>query len=100
MKKTSIGGSALIEGLMMIGPKNAAIAVRKPDGEIILEKRPLPVKGIYAKIPIIRGAYNFFQQIVLVMKAMMFSAEFVDIEGEEEAKPSKVDAFIERVFGG
>ncbi|HEX3030215.1 MAG TPA: DUF1385 domain-containing protein [Clostridia bacterium] len=99
MKKTSIGGSALIEGLMMIGPKNAAIAVRKPDGEIILEKRPLPVKGIYAKIPIIRGAYNFFQQIVLVMKAMMFSAEFVDIEGEEEAKPSKVDAFIERVFG-
>lgn len=99
MKKTSIGGSALIEGLMMIGPENAAIAVRKPDGEIIIDKRELPKKDIFSKIPVIRGAVNFFRQIVLVLKALMFSADFMEIEGEEEAPPSKVDQFLERVFG-
>ena len=47
--KTSIGGQALIEGLMMIGPENAAIAIRKPDGEIIIEKRPTPKKVHFQK---------------------------------------------------
>lgn len=101
MKKTSIGGSALIEGLMMIGPENAAIAIRKPDGEIIVDKRPLPKKDIFSKIPVIRGVVNFFRQIVLVMKAIMYSAEFFDIEEEKgkEKGPSKFDQFLEKVFG-
>jgi uncharacterized protein YqhQ len=38
MKKTTIGGQALIEGLLMMGPENAAIAIRKPDGEILVNK--------------------------------------------------------------
>ncbi|RCX12350.1 uncharacterized protein YqhQ [Anaerobacterium chartisolvens] len=99
MKKTSIGGSALIEGLMMIGPENAAIAIRKSDGEIVIDKRPLPKKDIFTKIPVVRGVFGFFRQIVLTMKAMMYSAEFVDIEEEGDVKPSKIDAFLERVFG-
>jgi len=99
MKKTSIGGSALIEGLMMIGPQNAAIAIRKPNGEIVVDKRPLPSKNILSKIPVVRGVVNFFKQIVLVFKAMMYSADFIELEDGEVAKPSKVDAFIERVFG-
>ena len=98
MKKTSIGGSALIEGLMMIGPENAAIAIRKSDGEIIIDKRPLPKKDIFTKIPVVRGVVSFFRQIVLVMKALMYSAEFFEIEGEE-GEPSKVDKFLEKVFG-
>ena len=63
--KTSIGGQALIEGLMMIGPENAAIAIRKPDGGIIVEKRPTPKKSAFSKVPVIRGAVGLFKQMVL-----------------------------------
>jgi uncharacterized protein YqhQ len=98
MKKTSIGGQALIEGLMMIGPENAAIAIRKADGEIVVDKRDLPKKIIWSKIPIIRGAVNFFRQMVLGMKALMYSASFVEIE-EEEEKESKFDLFLKKVLG-
>ena len=45
---TSIGGQAVIEGVMMRGPKETAIAVRKPDGEIIVEKKP--INSFVAKI--------------------------------------------------
>ena len=99
MKKTSIGGQALIEGLLMIGPNNAAIAIRKPDGEIIVDKRPLPKKDFFTKVPIFRGIVGFFRQIVLGMKALMYSAEFVDIEDEDNVEPSKLDRFIEKLFG-
>jgi uncharacterized protein YqhQ len=99
MKKTSIGGQALIEGLLMMGPKNIAIAVRKPDGEILVEKRPLAPKTQPSKIPVVRGAYNLFRQLVIGIKALMFSAEFVELEEGEEEKPSKLDAFIEKLFG-
>lgn len=98
MKKTNIGGQALIEGLMMIGPRNAAIAIRKADGEIIIDKRPLPKKTLMNKIPVVRGAVNLFRQTVLGVKALMYSAEFVDLEDGTAEKPSKIDAFIERLF--
>lgn len=98
MKKTSIGGQALIEGLMMIGPENAAVSVRKPDGEIVTEKWPLPKKNIFSKVPVIRGAVGFFKQMVLGVKALMYSAEFVDLEDEQE-KPSKFDKFFDKIFG-
>ncbi|HHW48261.1 MAG TPA: DUF1385 domain-containing protein [Clostridiaceae bacterium] len=99
MKKTTIGGQALIEGLLMIGPENAAIAIRKPDGEILVEKRPLPAKGKLSKIPVIRGVVNMFRQLVLGLNALMYSAEFVEIEEEEKDKKSKFDVFIEKIFG-
>ena len=97
MKKTTIGGSALIEGLMMIGPDNAAIAVRKPDGEIIVEKRDLPVKSRLTKIPVIRGVVSFYRQMLLSTKAMMFSASFVEMEDEESH--SFIDKLLENIFG-
>jgi len=99
MKKTTIGGQALIEGLLMIGPENAAIAIRKPDGAIVVEKRPLPAKGRLSKIPLIRGVVNLFRQMVLGIKALMYSAEFVEIEEEEQDKKSKFDVFLEKIFG-
>ena len=55
MKKTSIGGQALLEGLLMMGPENVAIAIRKPNGEIVIDKKPVPRKSGLAKLPIIRG---------------------------------------------
>ncbi len=98
MKKTTIGGQALIEGLLMIGPENAAIAVRKPDGEIIVDKRELPPKSFVTKIPVIRGIRAFFRQMVLGIKALMYSAEFADIE-DGAAEPGRIEKFIDRLFG-
>lgn len=98
MKKTMIGGQALLEGLLMMGPKNIAIAVRKPDGEIVIDKKPLPSKTIITKIPIVRGAVLLFRQMVIGVKALMYSAEFVDLEEEEAAKPSKLDAFLGKII--
>ncbi len=104
VKKTSIGGQALIEGLLMIGPKNAAIAVRKPDGEIVVEKRPLPAKGRISKIPVLRGIVSFGRQMVMGVKALMFSADFYDIEEEEkpekEKKPNRIGEKIRNRFSG
>jgi uncharacterized protein YqhQ len=99
MKKTNIGGQALLEGLMMIGPENAAIAIRKKDGEIVVEKRPLPAKNILSKIPVVRGAVNFFRQMVLGVKALMYSAEFIELEDEGKSEPSKLDKFLDRLLG-
>lgn len=100
MKKTSIGGQALIEGLLMIGPENVAIAVRKPDGEIVLDKKPAPRKTKVSKIPFIRGSVNLFRQMVTGVRALMYSAEFAELDDESDNEPSKLDAFIERIFKG
>ncbi len=101
MKKTSIGGEALIEGVMMRGPDEIAIAIRKPDGEIAVEKKPLKTLAKRHKIfktPIIRGAVGLFESMVIGVKSLMHSAEFVELD-EEENKESKFDKFLERVFG-
>lgn len=99
--KTSIGGQAVIEGVMMKGPKEIAIAVRKPDNEIIIEKREVSStlqKSKILKLPIIRGCVGFFESMVLGVKSLMFSAQFFDIEGEVETE-SKFDKWLERKFG-
>ncbi|MCL2165086.1 MAG: DUF1385 domain-containing protein [Oscillospiraceae bacterium] len=114
VKKTSVGGQAIIEGLMMIGPNKAAIAVRKPNSEIELQTKPLPPKSKLSKIPVLRGVTGLFRQMVLGMKALMYSSEFVDIEeesaegtegaeGAEDAEgkgeSSKFGQFLEEKFG-
>jgi len=99
MKKTIIGGQALIEGIMMIGPENTAIAVRKPDGEIVINKKPLPRKHKLMKIPVVRGAFILFRQMVLGIKAIMYSAEFVELEKDEKTEPSRIEKFIEKILG-
>jgi len=98
-KKTTIGGQALIEGIMMIGPKDYAIAIRKPEGDILVEKKPLPAKGAISKIPFARGVVGLFRQMVLGIKALMYSAEFVDIEEDNSYKPSRFEVFIEKLLG-
>lgn len=87
-----------MEGLLMMGPENIAIAVRKPDGEIVLDKKPLPKKTPITRVPFIRGSVNLFRQMVVGVKALMYSADFVELEDEADKKPSKLDAFIERTF--
>ena len=81
---------------MMRGPKEIAIAVRKPDNEIIIEKKPISSalhKNKILKLPIIRGCISFFESMVTGVKALMFSAQFFDIEGEEESE-SKFDKWL------
>ena len=97
--KTSIGGQAVMEGVMMRGPEKMAIAVRKPDGEIVtkIEDVKIKKKSIWLKIPIVRGCINFFGSMVTGVKALMYSAEFVDLQ--EDGEPSKFDKWLEKVFG-
>ncbi len=86
---TSIGGQAVIEGVMMRGPKEIAVAVRTPDQEIVIDKKPIASilqKWKFLKLPIIRGVVSFIESLIIGTKALMFSAEFFDIEEEEDKK--------------
>ena len=85
-KKTSIGGQALMEGIMMRGPKKSAMAVRNPQGEIVLEVTDISTgkRPFIAKIPIIRGVYNFASSMLIGYKALMRSAEISGLEEIEE----------------
>ncbi len=93
--KTSIGGQALIEGIMMRGPKMTAMAVRNPEGEIVLETWPTEVKK-KAKIitlPFIRGIFNFVDTLRFGYKCLMRSAEIAGLdEFEENTEPNQTVA--------
>ena len=99
--KTMCGGQALIEGIMMRGPKKQAVVVRKPDGELEVQEKELklikerhPVLGW----PLIRGVVNFCDSMYNGVTALMYSAEFFPEEGEEE-EPSKFEAWLENKLG-
>ncbi|MBO5178865.1 MAG: DUF1385 domain-containing protein [Clostridia bacterium] len=92
-KMTSIGGQAIIEGVMMKGPEKIAMAVRKPDGEIIIEQKDLKKKNVFFKIPIVRGVFAFVDSMVTGVDALMFSAKFYDDDGNpiEEKKEEEIE---------
>ncbi len=87
-KKTSIGGQALIEGIMMRGPETSAMAVRNPEGEIVLEKWETKnlFKGRFFKLPFIRGVFNFIDSMISGYKSLMRSAEIAGFEDEDSGK--------------
>ena len=100
-KRTSIGGQALIEGIMMRGPFRQAIAVRDQKGEIILKvddlkfiKDKYPVLGL----PLIRGIVNFGGSMVAGVKALMYSASFYP-EEEDTGEPGKLEQWLEKHIG-
>ena len=90
MKSSNIGGQAVLEGIMMRHGDDYAVAVRKPDGEIFVQKEEyhsvIKWKAL-TKIPFIRGVFNFIDSMALGIKTLMFSAEFY--EDEEEVKSEK-----------
>ncbi len=98
---TSIGGQAIIEGVMMRGPFKTAYAVRKPDGEIETKVEEVGVKTRpkFWRLPIVRGCINFFDSLIIGMKALMYSADFIDLEEDEEEEESKLDKWLEDKFG-
>ena len=73
--KTSVGGQALMEGIMMRGPKNICCAVRKPDGTIETKVEPTPTHGVWTKIPLVRGAISMIESLIMGYKYMMYSAQ-------------------------
>ena len=97
---TSIGGQAVMEGVMMRGPYKTAVAVRKPDKEITvkIDENGVKTRAKFFKLPIIRGCVNFVDSLVIGMKALTYSAEFVDLEDEEENE-SKFDKWLEEKLG-
>ena len=84
--KTSIGGQALIEGIMMRGPIRTAMAVRNPEGEIVLEEWDTEKgknNGV-RKIPVVRGIFNFVDSMTSGYKCLMRSAEISGLDEVEE----------------
>ena len=91
-KKTSIGGQALMEGIMMRGPQKSAMAVRNLEGEIIVEKWDTDsrFKGKIFKLPLVRGVFNFIDSMLVGYKCLMRSAEISGLEElEREAEEAK-----------
>lgn len=91
-KMTSIGGQAVIEGIMMKGPDKIAVAVRKPDGEIIIDENENKIKGGVRKIPLVRGVFAFVDSMVTGVKALMFSANFYEEDGTAKKAENKKQA--------
>ena len=96
--RTSIGGQALIEGILMRGPKKQAIVCRTADGlvekvdELRLIKDKYPILGV----PFIRGCVTFLDSMVKGMQALTYSADLIPVE--EQGEPDKLDKWIESHF--
>ncbi|HBF77215.1 MAG TPA: DUF1385 domain-containing protein [Clostridiaceae bacterium] len=96
-KKTSIGGQAVIEGVMMRGPKKIAIAVRKEDGSIEVDVKdsiPFSKRNKFLSLPFIRGIVALFDSLIIGIKSLNFSASFYEDEEEE----TKFDKYMKEKF--
>lgn len=104
---TSIGGQAVMGGVMMRGTDRMAIAMRVPDGRIHIKTQPIKAVGRWAKIPILRGVVSFFSSMVIGMKTLIYSADVLEAytmdeegaEAAEEAKPGKLESWLVKRFG-
>lgn len=102
--KTSVGGQALIEGIMMRGPKGAAMSVRLPNGTIETEYKdvkPWREKNKFFSLPLVRGIVGFVESLVTGYGYLMESAEksTQGLENPPEEELSKFDKWIEKHFG-
>ena len=100
--RTMIGGQALIEGIMMLGPDKKSFVVRRPDGglEIKTEERKLikdrhPILGW----PFIRGVVNFCTSMYTGVTALMYSAEFYPEDEAGEEEPSRFEQWLDKKLG-
>lgn len=97
-RKTSVGGQAVIEGVMMRGVCGIATAVRKPDNEIVVDIEdfvPYSKKNRFFAFPIIRGFVALIESMVIGIKTLNYSAAFYEDEDEE---PSKFDGVMKKIF--
>lgn len=94
MKSSGIGGQAVLEGVMMKNQDEYAVAVRKPDNEIVIQKNKyvsITKKYKVLSIPIIRGVANFIESMVVGMKTLTYSSTFFEEEEEVKEEQKKID---------
>lgn len=95
VRKTTIGGQAVIEGISMKGPQKTCLAVRKPDGTLDLQERPTrrPTKGFW-KLPIARGAYTLFTALKEGMDDINYSAQYFE-DDDSVGELSRFERWVE-----
>ena len=94
MRYSGIGGQAVMEGVMMKNQEKYAVAVRKPDQEIVVETSTyegLIKNKKIRNMPILRGVFSFIESLVLGMKTLTFSASFFEEEEEEKSGSRKAE---------
>lgn len=99
MKSSGIGGQAVLEGIMMRNGGKYAVAVRKPDKEIIIDVKEhvgLTEKYKFLNVPFIRGVFKFAESLSIGIKTLTYSAEFFDDEEEENIKENTSDEKSEK----
>ena len=99
MKSSGIGGQAVLEGIMMRNGGKYAVAVRKPDKEIIIDVQEhvgLTEKYKFLNVPFVRGVFKFIESLVIGIKTLTYSAEFFE-EEEDDKKDSVENAEVENV---
>ena len=96
---TSIGGQAIMEGIMMRGPEKTAVAVRLADGSIHMKTQPTPKMNRWAKVPLIRGVVNFVSSMIQGTKVLMYSADVLEENYPDEYEKDKFDIWMEEKFG-
>lgn len=97
-KRTTIGGQAIIEGIVMKGPKQSCTVVRKSDGELVVKTDPTPSPKAIWKKPVFRGAYNLFTAMKDGLSAINYSASFFE-DDEPDVPPTKFEVWLENKFG-
>ncbi|MBE6065516.1 DUF1385 domain-containing protein [Clostridium cochlearium] len=97
-KQCNVGGQAVMEGVMMRGTRGIATAVRKSDGEIVMDIQqftPYSKRNKFFSMPIIRGFISLIESLVIGIKTLNYSASFF----EEDDEKSKFNIWIEKKFG-
>lgn len=100
MKYSGIGGQAVIEGIMMKNKNDYATAVRRPDGEIEVQKDvyvSMTEKVKFFALPFVRGVFSFADSMILGMRTLTFSASF--FEDDEDSEPGRFELWLDKVFG-
>lgn len=96
VRKTTIGGQAIIEGISMKGPQTTCVTVRKPDGTLTFQERPTPKpKHPFWKLPIARGAYTLFTALKDGMNDINYSAQFFEDDDSVDTEPSRFEEWVE-----
>ncbi len=98
----AVGGQALMEGIMMRGPKGTAMSLRLPDGSIETQMKnftSIRKKNKFFNIPVLRGVVSFVESMIFGYKLLMESAEKTSLDFEEEENESKLDKWLSEHFG-
>lgn len=96
-KKTTIGGQALFEGILMRGPKKTSIVVRKPEGDLDITEdhtKTISSKSKFFRLPFVRGVVSLIDSMIMGTNALVYSTSFYEDEVEEDEKEGILDKFF------